>query len=221
MNRKILRIIFLLFLSVTVLAQNTRFSRDTRSYILYDSQITALKYARLIKGDGSPPVSNQTVIIENGKIKAMGDSDKLQIPTEAEIIDLAGKSLMPGLIMLHEHMFYPAGAGHYNQQSISFPRLYLAGGVTFIRTAGSIEPYSDLNLKKAIQVATWNGAQYLELESELGTIETGKIADLIVVNGNPDSRIQDIRKIEVVFKDGVGFDSQKLFASVKGTVGLR
>lgn len=74
---------------------------------------------------------------------------------------------------------------------------------------------------EAIQVATWNGARYLEREDELGAIEVGKIADLVVVNGDPASNIRDIRKIEIVFKDGIGYDSQKLFDSVKGTVGLR
>ena len=59
------------------------------------------------------------------------------------------------------------------------------------------------------------------LENELGTIERGKIADLVVINGDPAAKIQDIRKIEIVFKDGIGYDSQKLFTSVKGTVGLR
>ena len=71
------------------------------------------------------------------------------------------------------------------------------------------------------QVATLNGARYLEKEETLGTIEIGKIADLVVVDGDPASKIQDIRKIEIVFKDGIGYDSQKLFDSVKGTVGLR
>jgi len=59
------------------------------------------------------------------------------------------------------------------------------------------------------------------MEDTLGTIEVGKIADLIIIDGNPDVNIEDIRKIEIVFKDGVGYDSQKLFNSVKGQVGLR
>lgn len=66
------------------------------------------------------------------------------------VIDLKGKSLLPGFIMLHEHMFYPAGNGHYNHQFVSFPRMYLAGGVTSLRTTGTLEPYGDLNLKQAI-----------------------------------------------------------------------
>ena len=73
----------------------------------------------------------------------------------------------------------------------------------------------------SIQVATLNGARYLEIEDNLGTIEVGKIADLVVVDGDPSIQIQDIRKIEIVFKEGIGYDSPKLFSSVRGTIGLR
>jgi imidazolonepropionase-like amidohydrolase len=73
---------------------------------------------------------------------------------------------------------------------------------------------------QAIKVATWNGAQYMGKTSSIGSIATGKHADLIVVNGDPSTRIADIEKIETVFKNGVGFDSAKLFGSVKGQVGL-
>jgi adenine deaminase len=74
---------------------------------------------------------------------------------------------------------------------------------------------------EAIQVATLNGAKYLEIQDERGTIKVGKIADLVVVKGNPASRIQAIRNVEIVFKDGIDYDSAKLFASAKGMVGLR
>jgi imidazolonepropionase-like amidohydrolase len=73
----------------------------------------------------------------------------------------------------------------------------------------------------ALRVATFNGARYLEREGDLGTVEIGKIADLVIVDGDPSSQIQDIRNITIVFKDGIGYDSRQLFASVKGTIGLR
>src|SRR5450759_1295605 len=73
---------------------------------------------------------------------------------------------------------------------------------------------------EAIKVATLNGAQYLGRADRVGSIAVGKRADMLVVNGDPSSRIADIEKLETVFKDGVGYDSAKLFASVKGQVGL-
>ena len=116
-------------------------------------------------------------------------------------------------------------------------KFFEAGGLLLVGTdptgnGGVVAGYSNLRAiellveagltpLEAIRVATLNGAKYLEVEDELGTIEVGKIADLVVINGDPTSKIQDIRKIEIVFKDGIGYDSQKLFASVRGTVGLR
>jgi len=72
---------------------------------------------------------------------------------------------------------------------------------------------------QAIHIATANGAQFLG-ESKLGTIAAGKIADLVVVEGNPASQIEDIEKVKLVFKDGVGYNPVKLIESVKGAVGL-
>jgi imidazolonepropionase-like amidohydrolase len=74
---------------------------------------------------------------------------------------------------------------------------------------------------EAVQVSTSNGAKLLGIDRETGSIEAGKAADLVVIAGNPAERISDIRKAELVFKDGVGYDSAKLFASVKGSVGIQ
>lgn len=475
MKNKMMRILLFFLLSATLFAQNVKFSAETRRYILHQAPVLALTNVSVIDGKGSPARPGQTVIIREGRIADIQDADKIQIPEGAQQVDLAGKTLLPGFIMFHEHMFYPAGGGQYNQQLTSFPKLYLAGGVTTIRTAGSLEAYTDLSLKQAInagrvpgpkmyvtspyfngpglnllqekaligpdharkmvaywdyegvddfkvyaqisrellqvvveeahkigkkvtghlgavtyreaadlgidnlehgffvstdfvpdkvedknpsgraqresllkldpegpkatslirhlvqkgvaitstltvfeamtpgrpllpnaaldtmlpeardrflrtwsrmatrpksdwpalfkkgmelerkffkegglllvgtdptgnggvvagysnlraiellveagltpleaiQVATLNGARYLEVEDELGTIDVDKIADMVVVNGDPASNIQDIRKITIVFKDGIGYDSQKLFDSVRGTVGLR
>jgi len=72
---------------------------------------------------------------------------------------------------------------------------------------------------EAIQSGTIVSARAMHLERESGTIEPGKRADLILVDGNPAADIADIEKTEVVFKDGIGYDTAKIFASVKGTVG--
>ena len=72
---------------------------------------------------------------------------------------------------------------------------------------------------EAIQIATLNGATYLGRQKQIGSIEVGKNADLVVVKGDPSTTISDIEHVDLVFKDGVGFDSAKLFASVKGRYG--
>jgi len=72
---------------------------------------------------------------------------------------------------------------------------------------------------EAIRIATYNGAKALGLEDRIGSIEIGKAADLVVIDGNIAQDIRNIRKIVWVFKKGVGFNSQKIFSSVKGEVG--
>jgi imidazolonepropionase-like amidohydrolase len=73
---------------------------------------------------------------------------------------------------------------------------------------------------QAIKIATLNGAVALNLDKKIGTIEVGKQADLIVVDGDPSKNISDIRKISLVFKSGIGYNSKRLFESVKGKVGF-
>jgi hypothetical protein len=72
---------------------------------------------------------------------------------------------------------------------------------------------------EAIKIATYNGAEYEGKLSQIGTIAVGKNADLVVVKGDPSKRIEDIENVEIVFKDGLGFDSAKLLESVKGRYG--
>ena len=72
---------------------------------------------------------------------------------------------------------------------------------------------------EAIKIATLNGATYMGKQNEIGSIAAGKNADLVVIKGNPASKIEDVEKVEIVFKDGVGYDSAKLFESVRGRYG--
>ncbi len=72
---------------------------------------------------------------------------------------------------------------------------------------------------EAIRIGTLNGATYLGLEDRIGSIAPGKHADLIVVRGDPSRNIADIENVEIIFKDGVGYDSAALLASVKGRYG--
>jgi hypothetical protein len=74
---------------------------------------------------------------------------------------------------------------------------------------------------QAIQIGTQNGARFLGQEHEIGTIAPGKRADLILVHGDPAAHIQELENIEVVFKDGLGYDPQRLLEAVRGQVGIR
>jgi imidazolonepropionase-like amidohydrolase len=72
---------------------------------------------------------------------------------------------------------------------------------------------------EAIKIGTFNGATYLGLQDRIGSIAAGKNADLIIVRGNPAADINDVEKVDTVFKDGVGYDSAKLIESVRGRYG--
>jgi enamidase len=131
-------------------------SPQVRAFVRTDAPLIALTNARVIDGSGRPARENQVIVIRDGNIAYVGGAQGA--PTAgAEIIDLAGRTVLPGFVMLHEHMFYPAGNAMYNELGFSFPRLYLAGGATTIRTGGSMVPYADLNLKRAIDAGTLPG----------------------------------------------------------------
>jgi imidazolonepropionase-like amidohydrolase len=74
---------------------------------------------------------------------------------------------------------------------------------------------------EAIRIMTLNGAEVLGEADRLGSVAPGKLADLVVINGDPIARPAEIRKVTIVFKDGVGYDSAKLIEATRGLVGVR
>ena len=138
-------------------------------FVTVSDSVVALTNVRVIDGTGAPARDGQTIVLKGGTIQSVGDAASAKIPAGARTMDLAGRTVMPGYVMLHEHLFYPSGGGAiYNEQGYSFPRLYLAGGVTTMRTAGNMAGYADLNIRKAIDAGTMLGpaidvtAPYLE-----------------------------------------------------------
>lgn len=121
-----------------------------KDFIKVPNGVIVLEHVRLIDGTGSAARADQTILITGDKITAIGASGAVQIPAGAKRMDFTGYSALPGLVGMHDHLFYPAGAGLFHDMPLSFPRLYLAAGVTTIRTTGSLEPYLDLELKKGI-----------------------------------------------------------------------
>ncbi len=124
----------------------------------------ALVHVRVIDGTGAPAQDDQTVVVSGGKIQSIGPSGSAKIPDSAQKIECTGESVMPGLVGMHDHLYMTHDAddqrgpdGHLLQPGFfvaeipfTAPRLYLAAGVTTMRTTGSIEPYADLQIKKRI-----------------------------------------------------------------------
>jgi imidazolonepropionase-like amidohydrolase len=141
--------------SSAVMAQTL--SPQVRDFVKVDAPLVALTHVRVIDGTGAGARQDQTLMIFKGKISAVGDAASVSVPSEAKVLDLHGYSLIPGLVGMHDHMFYPMGDVIFAEMGFSFPRLYLAGGVTTIRTTGSLEPYTDLEIKRKIDAGGMPG----------------------------------------------------------------
>src|SRR5262249_41217633 len=133
------------FLSVT-LSANSRHQPQTHAF--------ALTHARVIDGTGVPVRDDTTIVVGNGRIAAIGPSGSVHIATALEAVDLAGGPVIPGLVGMHDHLFYqlePAGSGPVPiAAQRTFATLYLASGVTTIRTTGTIDFAADARIKARI-----------------------------------------------------------------------
>jgi imidazolonepropionase-like amidohydrolase len=148
------RVFIPIFLVLTLFALAAQtppaLSPDVKAFVTVDAPLFALTHVRVIDGTGAPAREDQTIIVSRGKIQAIGDAAATPVPTGAKLIEMREATVIPGLVGMHDHIFYPAARAHYNTLAFSAPRLYLACGVTTIRTTGSLEPFTELNLKKAI-----------------------------------------------------------------------
>ena len=133
-------------------------------FVSVDEPLLALAHVRVIDGTGAAPREDQTIVVVKGRITAVGA--KVAIPKGARVLDLRGKTVIPGLVGMHEHLFWPAhpvvgftafDESFFVPQPYSFPRLYLAAGVTTARTAGSVSPFTDLAVKRQIDAGTVPG----------------------------------------------------------------
>ncbi len=156
--RKSIRLSFFaaLFLALvaTAGAQQVTLSKAVQQFVKVDAPVVALTHVRVIDGTGAPAVDDQTIVIKDGKIESVGTAAP---PAGADVLDMSGRTVIPGIVGMHDHLFYPNGQGWYPEMGVSFPLLYLGNGVTTIRTTGSVEPYSDLELKAKIDTGQFPG----------------------------------------------------------------
>jgi imidazolonepropionase-like amidohydrolase len=141
---------------------------EARKYVRVGTAKVILEHVQVIDGTGAAPSADQNIDIEDGRIKSISAGADQPAAEGTAILDLRGYSVMPGIVGMHNHLFYLArpniaADGSYErpalflQMSFSAPRLYLANGVTTMRTTGSVEPYGDLKLKRAIEKGTLPG----------------------------------------------------------------
>lgn len=128
-----------------------QFGPQIAPFVSVNAAVVALTHATLIDGSGQPAQPDQTIVITGEQISAVGPSSKVTPPPGAQVIDLTGQTVMPGIVGLHDHMYYGSNVGGSMRPMLfSYPRLFLAAGVTTIRTTGSVDSYQELNIREAI-----------------------------------------------------------------------
>ena len=144
MRRTIRQIAAALLVAVPLGAQARELAPALKPYVTINEPVVALTNVRLVDGTGGPVKDGQTIVITGEKITAVGPASSVAVPAGARTIDLTGKTVIPGLIGLHDHMYYSG----MKFMGVSYPRLFLSAGVTTIRTTGSVDAYQELNLKR-------------------------------------------------------------------------
>jgi hypothetical protein len=175
-----MRLLFLLLVASIAVAQTQKPS-GVAEFISVDAPVFVLDHVRVIDGTGAPAKEDQAVVIANGKIQFIGSEASVQIPEGAQRIERSGYTVIPGIVGMHNHLYYTDSyavqvvGGKVGEPGLfvaeipyTAPRLYLAAGVTTMRTTGSLEPYTDLKVKSRIDANLMPGpsidatAPYLE-----------------------------------------------------------
>ena len=172
-----------LALSWTAQAPAQRPAQVTQ-FVSVDAPVVAITNVRVIDGLANPPVEGQTVVISGGKITSIGTG---AAPAGARIIDGTGKSLLPGMVGLHDHSYYTT-SGRAVQSNFSAPLLYLASGVTTIRTTGANNPYAELNLRRAIEGGQMAGPRVFITGPYLTGPGNGPGSTMVGLNNEEEAR---------------------------------
>jgi imidazolonepropionase-like amidohydrolase len=186
-------------------------SPAVKAYVTVDAPLFALTHVRVIDGTGAPAREDQTIVVRDGRILAVGDAAATPVPEGAQVLEMRDRTVMPGIVGMHDHLIYPAGPGHYNTLLVTGPRLYLACGVTTIRTTGGMEVAAELNLKKAILKGRTPGPKmnvtspFLEGRGAF-TVQMSEL-------GTPEEARAMVR-----FWDGQGADDFKVYMNIPADI---
>jgi imidazolonepropionase-like amidohydrolase len=125
------------------LAQRT-LNPQVQRFVSVNAPVVVITHVRLVDGSGSPAKEDQTIVITGEKISAVGKAGQVAIPQGAHVLDRTGTTVIPGIVGLHDHLYYQ------QVMTYSYPKLFLAAGVTTIRTTGSRDSYQELNLQRQV-----------------------------------------------------------------------
>ena len=172
-------ILILLSTSILVAQEASKLSRAVREFVKVDAPLLALTHVRVIDGTGAPPLEDQTLVVKDERIEALGSTEKTAAAPGAKVLDLPGYTVIPGLVGMHDHLFYPAKVSArpplYNEMGFSAPRLYLACGITTIRTtAGG----ADMCFSSMSAISPWIDCPEREADRAIQNKSLREIADI-------------------------------------------
>ncbi|HYX70514.1 MAG TPA: amidohydrolase family protein [Terriglobales bacterium] len=171
----------LLLAALPAWGQTPAMPPEVAKFIRVNAPVVALTHVRVVDGTGAPARDDQTIVLSGSKIQAVGDAASTAIPKGAQVLDLAGYTVLPGLVGMHNHLYDSAWLNRdpstgrllppgfiVAEIPYTAPRLYLAAGVTTMRTTGDVDGYTDLEVKRQIEAGEMVGpaidatAPYLE-----------------------------------------------------------
>jgi len=161
--RRLSCVVFCLLAAINACAQNTpKLGPSVQKYVKYDSPRIVLTHVRVIDGTGAPAQDDRNIVVENGRITAIQPGADVSATEGQTVLNLRGYTVFPGIVGMHNHLYHIARPNLHAdgssdqplmvpQMLFTSPLLYLANGVTTMRTTGSVEPYADLNEKTMIE----------------------------------------------------------------------
>jgi len=233
-----MRVLFLcgsLLFAAMAFAQTQKPS-DVTPFVTVDAPVFLLNHVRVIDGTGTAAKEDQAIVIANGKIQSIGPASSAQIPPGAQLLDRAGYTVIPGLVGMHDHLYYTdsisvqVSGGRIGEPGLfvaeipyTAPRLYLAAGVTTMRTTGSLEPYTDLKVKSRIDANLMPGPS---IDATAPYLEGGptRFAQMHELTGPDDAkRMVDYWAAEGMtsFKAYMNITREELGAAIKQAHGLK
>jgi hypothetical protein len=214
----------------------TQKSGDVAPFVTVDAPVFVLNHVRVIDGTGAAAKEDQAIVIANGKIQSIGPAASAQIPSGAQVLDRAGYTVIPGLVGMHDHLYYTdsiavqVAGGKVGEPGLfvaeipyTAPRLYLAAGVTTMRTTGSLEPYTDLKVKSRIDANLMPGPS---IDATAPYLEGGptRFAQMHELTGPDDAkRMVDYWAAEGMtsFKAYMNITREELGTAIKQAHGLK
>jgi len=183
------------------------YSQPNNSAVVYSHHELLLQNARIVDVEKGTVLEDYAILISNGKIARVDKTEKLKVDKSVPIVNMAGKTILPGLVMLHEHLNYFSGQAVWDHHPVSFPKLYLAAGVTTIRTAGAEYPMYDLNLKRRIDNGKAIGPRIFVTGPMFNDSSGGFLGDFIISN------YEEARKATAFWAD-LGCTSFKVYSNI-------